>query len=34
VVVPGAANRAAATAIRFTPHRILLDLIARQQRGR
>jgi short-subunit dehydrogenase len=34
VVVPGAANRAVATAIRFTPHRILLDLIARQQRGR
>jgi hypothetical protein len=23
-----------ATMIRFTPHRILLDLIARQQRGR
>jgi uncharacterized protein len=34
VVVPGAANRVAATAIRLTPHRILLDLIARQQRAR
>jgi uncharacterized protein len=34
VVVPGAANRVVTTAIRFTPHRILLDLIARQQRGR
>ena len=34
VVVPGVANRAVITAIRFTPHRILLDRIARQQRGR
>jgi hypothetical protein len=34
VVVPGSANRVVATMIRFTPHRILLDLIARQQRGR
>ena len=34
VVVPGAANRVVATAIGFTPHRILLDLIARQQRAR
>jgi short-subunit dehydrogenase len=34
VVVPGSANRVVTTAIRFTPHRILLDLIARQQRGR
>jgi uncharacterized protein len=33
VVVPGAANRVVATALRFTPHRILLDLIARQQRA-
>jgi uncharacterized protein len=33
VVVPGAANRMVATALRFTPHRILLDLIARQQRA-
>jgi uncharacterized protein len=34
VVVPGSANRVVTTAVRFTPHRILLDLIARQQRGR
>jgi uncharacterized protein len=34
VVIPGVANRAVITAIRFTPHRILLDHIARQQRGR
>jgi hypothetical protein len=34
VVVPGSANRVVATMIRFTPRRILLDLIARQQRGR
>jgi uncharacterized protein len=34
VVVPGVANRAVIAAIRFTPHRILLDRIARQQRGR
>ena len=34
VVVPGVANRAVITAVRFTPHRILLDRIARQQRGR
>src|SRR5207245_1237600 len=34
VVVPGSANRVVATMIRLTPHRILLELIARQQRGR
>ena len=34
VVVPGSANRVVATMIGFTPHRILLELIARQQRGR
>ena len=34
VVVPGVANRAVITAVRFTPHRILLDRIARKQRGR
>ncbi len=33
VVVPGSANRVVATMIGFTPHRILLELIARQQRG-
>jgi uncharacterized protein len=33
VVVPGSANRVVTTAVRFTPHRILLDLIARQQRA-
>lgn len=34
VVVPGSPNRAVTTMIRFTPHRILLELIARQQKGR
>jgi short-subunit dehydrogenase len=34
VVVPGALNRAAATALRVTPHGLLLELIARQQLGR
>jgi short-subunit dehydrogenase len=34
VVVPGAGNRAITTVLRFAPRRLLLDLIARQQRGR
>jgi uncharacterized protein len=34
VVVPGFANRAVTTVIRFTPRSLLLNLIARQQRGR
>ena len=33
VVVPGAANRAVTMALRLTPHSLLLELIARQQRG-
>jgi short-subunit dehydrogenase len=33
VVVPGSANRVVTTMIHFTPHRVLLELIARQQRG-
>ena len=34
VVVPGAANRAVTAALRVTPHSLLLELIARQQRRR
>jgi short-subunit dehydrogenase len=34
VVVPGAANRAVTTIIRFAPRTLVLELIARQQRGR
>jgi len=33
VVVPGAANRAVTMALRLAPRGLLLDLIARQQRG-
>ena len=33
VVVPGAANRAVTMALRLAPRSLLLDLIARQQRG-
>ncbi len=33
VVVPGAANRAVTMALRLTPRSLLLELIARQQRG-
>jgi len=34
VVVPGFANSVATTLTRFAPHGLLLDLIARQQKGR
>ena len=34
VVVPGALNRAVTTIIRFAPRTLVLELIARQQRGR
>jgi short-subunit dehydrogenase len=34
VVVPGAINRAVTTMIRFAPRTLVLELIARQQRGR
>jgi uncharacterized protein len=34
VVVPGAVNRAVTTIIRFAPRTLVLELIARQQRGR
>jgi short-subunit dehydrogenase len=34
VVVPGFANSMATTLTRFAPHGLLLDLIARQQKGR
>jgi uncharacterized protein len=34
VVVPGVGNRAITTVLRFAPRRLLLDLIARQERGR
>jgi uncharacterized protein len=34
VVIPGAVNRAATTALRFAPRSLLLDLIDRQQRVR
>jgi len=33
VVVPGAANRAVTMALRLAPRSLLLELIARQQRG-
>jgi len=34
LVVPGVANRAVTTVIRFAPRTLVLELIARQQRGR